>query len=105
MLSKTLENIFKVFEVMGPEIMNLVDYYYAKIWTMFFLVMLLMPCSLMFYAFWSRGFFGGPGTKVDQPRGRRPNALAKLCGCIEDCCRCCCWAHEMHRGLLQVLLL
>jgi hypothetical protein len=94
MLSKTLENIFKVFEVMGPEIMDLVDYYWAKVWTMYYLVMLILPCSLLFYAFWSGGFFGGPGTRVDQPRVRRPNALAKVCGCIEDCCRCCCAAHE-----------
>jgi len=94
MLSKTLENIFKEFEVMGPEIFNLVDYYYAKIWTMYYLVMLILPCSLLFYAFWSGGFFGGPGTRVDQARVRRPNALAKICGCIEDCCRCCCAAHE-----------
>merc|ERR1719230_2402517 len=94
MLSKTLDNIFKEFEVMGPEIFNLVDYYYAKIWTMYYLVMLILPSSLLFYAFWSGGFFGGPGTFVDKPRVRRPNALAKICGCIEDCCRCCCAAHE-----------
>jgi len=94
MLSKTLENIFKVLETTGPKIFNEIDYYYAYIWKMYYMLMITLPCSLLFYAFWSGGFFGGPGTKVDQPRVRRPNALAKLCGCIEDCCRCCCAAHE-----------
>jgi hypothetical protein len=94
MLSKTLENIFKVFETKGPELFDLIDLYYARIWRMYYFLMLTLPASLLFYAFWAGGFFGGPGTKVDQPRVRRPNALAKICGCIEDCCRCCCAAHE-----------
>jgi hypothetical protein len=94
MLGKTLDNIFKVFETKGPEILDLVELYYARIWRMYYILMLTLPASLLFYAFWSGGFFGGPGTKVDQPRVRRPNALAKICGCIEDCCRCCCAAHE-----------
>jgi hypothetical protein len=94
MLGKTLDNIFKVFEKKGPEILDLVDLYYARIWRMYYILMLTLPASLLFYSFWAGGFFGGPGTKVDQPRVRRPNALAKICGCIEDCCRCCCAAHE-----------
>jgi hypothetical protein len=94
MLSKTLENIFKTFEKKGPELFDEIDYYYAKIWTMYWWMMITLPLSLLFYAFWSGGFFGGPGAKVDPPRQRRPNALAKICGCIEDCCRVCCKCHE-----------
>jgi hypothetical protein len=94
MLGKTLDNIFKVFETKGPELFDAIDYYYAKIWSLYFYLMVTLPASLLFYAFWSGGFFGGPGTRVDQPRVRRPNAVAKICGCIEDCCRCICAPHE-----------
>jgi hypothetical protein len=96
MLSKTLDNIFKVFEVKGPEIFDAIDHFYAKIWQTYYFLMLVLPCTLLFYAFWAGGFFGGPGTAVDQEKVRRPNSLAKLCGCIEDCCRCVCYAHEMQ---------
>jgi hypothetical protein len=96
MLSKTLENIFKVFQKKGPEIFDAIDLAYARVWKMWFFTMILLPLIMLFYAFWAGGFFGGPGTFVDPDRVRRKNVLAKVCGGMEDCCRCICGCHEFQ---------
>jgi len=94
MLAKTLNSIFKVFEKEGPVILDEVDKMYAHIWKMYFFLMITLPLTMLFYAFWAGGFCGGPGTKVDEKKLRRKNAIQKCQGCIADCCRVCCGCHE-----------
>jgi len=69
---------------------------YGDIWLLYYFLMLPIPLTLLFYAFWSGGFFGGPGAKVPQegPPPERNTFVEKCCGSFQDCCRVCCCCHD-----------
>lgn len=94
MLSKTLENIFKVFDDQGPKVFTEISEMYAEIWELYYVSMLILPCALLFYAFWAGGFFGGPGERVNHSPNRPQNMLAKFDLAVSNCCRCLCCCHE-----------
>lgn len=96
MLSKTLNNIFKVFKKEGPDTFNGIDGMYGNVWMLYYFLMLTLPLSMLWYAFWAGGFCGGPGSKIPQEGEdkERTSAYQKCCGCLEDCCRVLCCCHE-----------
>merc|ERR1719440_2054152 len=77
MLAKTLENVFNVFDDQGPKIFTEISEMYAEVWELYYVSMLVLPCGLLFYAFWAGGFFGGPGQKVNRSLDKPQNILAK----------------------------
>lgn len=59
-VSKTLRQIFSVFKVQGPPVLTSAGTMYKNLWIMYYVLFFIITGSLLFYAFWSCGWFGGP---------------------------------------------
>jgi Ca2+-binding EF-hand superfamily protein len=96
-LSKNLDSIFNTFADKGPPIFTEVAQMWQMAFTFYYIVMIPFPLTLLYYAFWAGGWFGGPGTVPDEAEAE---ALAKqepkgYCAmCCEACCNCWIMYHD-----------
>merc|ERR1719162_660923 len=59
-VSAQLKNIFGMVKVKGPPVFDLVAQLYSVLWIVYFVFFGGITLGLLFYGFWSSGYFGGP---------------------------------------------
>mmetsp|Transcript_32146 Transcript_32146/g.84904 ORF Transcript_32146/g.84904 Transcript_32146/m.84904 type:complete len:1034 (+) Transcript_32146:79-3180(+) len=85
-----LDSIFVVFEVRGPAIFDTIAYYYSVLWTLYFILLTPLTLGVLYYGFWSGGFFGGPAPiDKDEDEEAPPRTWREKCGvCVRSCGIC-----------------
>lgn len=97
-LAKGLDSIFTGFGHSGPPIFSTIESLFQVAWSLYFCVVMVLPLTLLYYAFWAGGFVGGAGTIKDQAQlkaeeeeeNETPVWKKLLCCC---CTFCSCIGH------------
>mmetsp|Transcript_38433 Transcript_38433/g.96456 ORF Transcript_38433/g.96456 Transcript_38433/m.96456 type:complete len:676 (+) Transcript_38433:201-2228(+) len=84
-LYSNLDSTFEVFEVKGPALFNKIAGYYRAIWLLYFLCLLPLNLLILYYAFWSGGYFGGP-VPIAEDEHEAPKTFREKCAL---CCSSC----------------
>jgi flagellar biosynthesis chaperone FliJ len=82
---KTLESMFSMLSVKGPNIMGEAADIYKLIWILYFVVMLPFSLGMLYYGFWASGWFGGP-----QAMGKEEFTSGTFADQMAACWQCCC---------------
>lgn len=72
-LQSSLDSIFSTFESKGPQIFDTIAWYYRAIWVGYFVLLFPLNIGILYYGFWSSGYFGGP---MPFPKEQEDEAVA-----------------------------
>mmetsp|Transcript_125578 Transcript_125578/g.217722 ORF Transcript_125578/g.217722 Transcript_125578/m.217722 type:complete len:1021 (-) Transcript_125578:236-3298(-) len=111
-LSSNLDSLFQVFSIKGLDTFVQISNQWRTIWIGYFFLVTIPTLSLLFYAFWAQGFFGGPGTPISAASEEMPEpdeADKTLSWRVQNFCSscsyCCVEAHDSHLCFWSFLLL
>lgn len=85
-VAAALDSVFKTFEDVGLPIFFKIARYYRLVWTIYFILLMLLCVTLLYYGFWASGYCGGP--KARDPEPERESVWDMTCW---EKCKCCCW--------------
>jgi hypothetical protein len=93
-LAFSLDTVFVTLKANGPDIFDTVAGIWNMIWAIYFVFLLSLGLLLLYYAFWSGGYFGGP-RPVDDTAAYEPartwSQRFRVC-----CCACCDCMTNVH---------
>jgi hypothetical protein len=98
-VAQNIASIFNVFEVKGPEIFNTISTVYKVLWITYFVLLCLLTCGILWYAFWASGWMGGPKAADDasalvEDEGRPRTFWDRMCCCCNACLSCASQTHD-----------
>jgi len=116
-LSAQMKNVFDVASAKAPPIFDRVAVIYKTLWTSYYVFFVLLTLSLLWYAFWTSGWFGGPGSVTghdnmdgyEYPQGFQD----RLRTGVRSCCVClraghdtqlCFWSCVIFMEVIVLLL-
>jgi len=84
-------SVFPVVKAKAPPHFEKFKSLYATLWVVYYVTFVLLTMVLLFYGFWSSGYFGGPEAATDEepPRGSfkdRCLTCFHACGACFSCC-------------------
>jgi len=128
-----MDSIFSVFQRQGWSTFDMISFLYRRAWIAYFIFLVLLQVAILFYAFWSSGFCGGPRVLAEeedkgaavflgrwqQPahvfytssshKGkefRRPDTFKEQCfACCTSCCACFSGCNDSALCFWSVILL
>jgi len=105
--ASNLNSIFGIFEAKGPTIFNLVAKLWRVLWVLYYFFFVPQVLFLLYYGFWSSGWFGGPQPipGASDPTERPQTWGDKLRVCWESCCVCCQQYHDLQLCLWSFIIL
>mmetsp|Transcript_54196 Transcript_54196/g.168052 ORF Transcript_54196/g.168052 Transcript_54196/m.168052 type:complete len:714 (-) Transcript_54196:157-2298(-) len=107
-LYSNLNSIFKVFESKGGDVFDSISGLWRTLWTVYFIFLVSLYPLILFYAFWCRGFFGGPQplTAQEEEAYHRPSSIRESCElCQRSCSACMKMCHDTHLCLWSLVML
>jgi hypothetical protein len=113
-VSSTINSVMQMLGLKAPPIFKQVSQLYKTAWIAYFTFFFLFTATMLFYAFWASGWFGGPQANVassdyEPPRtfGQRLRTCCNSClACINGCCsgHLCFWSCLLLAQLVVLLL-
>jgi len=92
-VSKQLHSIFDTFEAKGPPIFESTSKLYSVLWQVYYGLFVTLTSLILFYAFWSNGWFGG--TVTDNEDYVAPTGFMGKCRmCASGCSVCLKGCHD-----------
>jgi len=82
-VAAAMDSIFSVFKIKGWPIFQKVMALWGRLWVVYYITFAIICSSLLFYAFWSVGYFGGPEVYEDDD-AVSPTSIQARCS---NCCR------------------
>jgi len=104
-VSKTLKQIFGVFNVQGPPLLVGFGTMYKNLWFMYFTFFFIITASLLFYAFWACGWFGGPQKQEDDNYEAPRTCVQRLKTLGNACLYCLVACHDNTLAFWSCILL
>lgn len=111
-VSSVINSIMEMLGVKSPPIFDSVSSLYKMAWIGYFILFFLFSFTMLFYAFWSSGWFGGPQANVSSSSYEPPQTFGqRIRTCCNSCCACisgCCSGHLCFWSFLllaQVIVL
>jgi len=102
-ISQTLDSIFSIFSAKGPPIFEWVTSLHHTIFTMYYVLFMVLTPSVLFYAFWATGWFGGEHEPLEY---QAPRSFGDRCRvCCSSCLSCVKSVHDSNLCFWSVLLL
>jgi len=88
-VSQQLESIFSALQFKGPPIFDTIASSYRTVWILFYSLYVLITLGILYYGFWSAGWFGGPNASQPDADYQPPDTiLERLAACYTACCNC-----------------
>lgn len=87
-VSETLDSIFSTLEEKGVPIFAVIAAAWSYLWIFYYVLVMPLTASILFYGFWAGGFFGGP--KPTNEEYVPPTTCWERCCCVCNCCCNCC---------------
>jgi len=106
-LYSNMNSIFMTFEHKGSKIFDAIAGLWRTLWSCYFAVLVSMYPLLLFYAFWSRGYFGGPQplSKEEEERYQKPKSFTESCVvCCHSCSMCTKVCHDTQLCLWSLVI-
>eukprot|EP00930_Biecheleria_cincta_P066631 TRINITY_DN5283_c0_g1_i1.p1 TRINITY_DN5283_c0_g1~~TRINITY_DN5283_c0_g1_i1.p1 ORF type:complete len:917 (+),score=174.90 TRINITY_DN5283_c0_g1_i1:387-2753(+) len=111
-VSSAIKSIMQMLGLKAPPIFKQISKLYKLAWIGYFSFFFLFTFTMLFYAFWSSGWFGGPQANVASPDYEPPQTFGqRLRTCCNSCLACvngCCSGHLVFWScmlLAQVIVL
>mmetsp|Transcript_17975 Transcript_17975/g.41960 ORF Transcript_17975/g.41960 Transcript_17975/m.41960 type:complete len:1056 (+) Transcript_17975:161-3328(+) len=106
-LTHRLQNVFVPFQQTGPRIFDTIAWYWRALWCTYFVLMFTLLMGILFYAFWTSGFFGGPvEAELSEQLPPRPITWRdRLSTCWSGCTSCMRDSHDWHLALWSLIIL
>lgn len=110
-VSGIISSISQILGLKAPPLLLKVSKMYKTVWVLYFIFFFLFSATMLFYAFWSNGWFGGPqadtasSSEPPQSFGERMGSCFRSCtACIGSCTsgHLCFWSLLL---LAQVIIL
>eukprot|EP00927_Polykrikos_kofoidii_P006596 TRINITY_DN1266_c0_g1_i1.p1 TRINITY_DN1266_c0_g1~~TRINITY_DN1266_c0_g1_i1.p1 ORF type:complete len:990 (-),score=220.63 TRINITY_DN1266_c0_g1_i1:81-3050(-) len=95
-VTKTIDSAFQTFHDQAPPIFETLALYYKLSFLGYFLLMIIFPLTLLYYAFYAGGYCGGPKADEIEDYEEPVGCWARICACC-SCCGTCirdCWRGE-----------
>jgi len=94
-VSKQLNSIFDSLESKGPPVFEAVSKLYSTMWTAYFGLFASITVAILFYGFWSAGWFGGNATAEGAEGYEPPTGFFGKCRmCCSACTTCMRGCHD-----------
>jgi hypothetical protein len=113
-VSSAITSIMEMLGIKAPPIFDSVAKIYKTAWIAYFTFFFLFTFTMLFYAFWASGWFGGPQADVPSSSYEEPQTfgqrLRTCCGscmaCINGCCsgHLCFWSCLLLAQVIVLLL-
>jgi len=84
-----LRTIFRMLKQKGSPIFNRVSRLHRGLWVTYYILFVLLTLCIVFYAFWSSGWFGGPVVRTTGNSQLRPVTMKEHCQACWICCSMC----------------
>eukprot|EP00435_Cladocopium_sp_Y103_P025577 s487_g6.t1 len=110
-VSGVISSISQILGLKAPPLLLQISKMYKTVWVIYFIFFFLFSVTMLFYAFWSHGWFGGPqadtagSSEPPQTFGERMGSCFRSCtACIGSCTsgHLCFWSLLL---LAQVIIL
>lgn len=97
-VSSAINSIMEMLGLKAPPIFRQVAQLYQIAWIVYFVFFFLFTATMLFYAFWASGWFGGPQTNVPSSSYEPPRTFGER---LRTCCSSCmAWTNGCCSGHL-----
>jgi len=110
-VSGVITSVSQILGLKAPPLMEQISKLYKTLWIVYFVFFFLFSFGMLFYGFWSNGFFGGPQVEAaasSEPPQTFGQRLATCCSSCLACVRGCTSGHLCFWSMLllgQILVL
>lgn len=107
-LSSNLRSVFKTFDSRGRGVFDNSAGFWRRMWTLYFVLLVILQPCILYYAFWAKGYFGGPQplTPKEEEAYLRPETFREsLAACLVTCSMCVKKSHDTQLCIWSVIVL
>lgn len=105
-LHKNLHNAFAQLKTKGPTIFETAATTWKIVWILMYCLFVPLTVSLLFYAFWASGYFGGPQPLEGEDEPSPPATIMdKVKVCFHCCCTCFSRCHDKEFFFWSIIVL
>lgn len=105
LVSGVISSISQILGLKAPPLLLKISGMYKTIWIIYFVFFFLFSATMLFYAFWSNGWFGGPQVSTDTEAGPPQSFGERMGACFRSCTACCGGCLSGHLCFWSLLLL
>mmetsp|Transcript_78522 Transcript_78522/g.230316 ORF Transcript_78522/g.230316 Transcript_78522/m.230316 type:complete len:900 (+) Transcript_78522:93-2792(+) len=101
-----MTSVMTVLKGKAPPMFYKISSLYKTLWVSYFVCFALLTIGVLFYGFWSSGWFGGPQAVVGDEVFEPPRTMAgRLWVCCKSCNACLRGCHDSHLCFWSALIL
>eukprot|EP00931_Biecheleriopsis_adriatica_P095884 TRINITY_DN6952_c0_g1_i4.p1 TRINITY_DN6952_c0_g1~~TRINITY_DN6952_c0_g1_i4.p1 ORF type:complete len:886 (+),score=206.35 TRINITY_DN6952_c0_g1_i4:127-2784(+) len=105
-ISALIDSIMSILGQKAPPLFDEISSLYKTIWVLYFAFFATFTATMLFYAFWANGFFGGPSPSAEEESYEPPQTfMERMRTCCNSCLACCSGCLSGHLCFWSFLLL